>query len=72
GFDNIKLASIIKPELTTIAQPMYEIGTTAMDMLIKLIKGEEVEKRNIVLEHQLIVRESCMPYEKNCVKSKGY
>jgi LacI family repressor for deo operon, udp, cdd, tsx, nupC, and nupG len=48
---------------------MYEIGTTAMDMLIKLIKGEEVEKRNIVLEHQLIVRESCMPYEKSYVKT---
>lgn len=59
GFDNIKLATIIKPELTTIAQPMYEIGKTSMDMLIKLIRGEEVENKNIVLKHQLIERESC-------------
>jgi LacI family repressor for deo operon, udp, cdd, tsx, nupC, and nupG len=59
GFDDIKIASIFEPALTTIAQPTYEIGTKAMDMLLKLIKGEEMKKRQFVLDNQLIIRESC-------------
>lgn len=59
GFDNIKISSIFEPSLTTIAQPMYEIGVAAMDMLLKLINGEQLKKRQFVLEDQLIVRESC-------------
>ncbi|GAX92019.1 LacI family DNA-binding transcriptional regulator [Effusibacillus lacus] len=59
GFDNIKISSIVEPALTTIAQPMYEIGTTSMEILLKLINGEDLKKRQFVLEDQLIIRESC-------------
>jgi LacI family repressor for deo operon, udp, cdd, tsx, nupC, and nupG len=59
GFDNIKLSTIVRPELTTISQPMYEIGAASMDMLLKLIKGDKVDNKNIILQYQLIKRNSC-------------
>jgi LacI family transcriptional regulator, repressor for deo operon, udp, cdd, tsx, nupC, and nupG len=59
GFDDIKLASIFEPSITTIAQPMYQIGHRAMDMLIKLINGETLEKQQYVFQDKLFIRESC-------------
>ncbi len=59
GFDDIALASYVNPPLTTVIQPKHEMGTTAMEVLHKRIKGEGVETRQeILLECQLVVRES--------------
>ncbi|GIO26983.1 LacI family DNA-binding transcriptional regulator [Ornithinibacillus bavariensis] len=58
GFDNISFSSMTNPTLTTISQPMYMMGCQATEMLLSRIKGENVE--NIVLEHELIIRESTM------------
>jgi len=38
GFDNVPLASLVTPSLTTIAQPAYEIGVEAVNLLIKNIE----------------------------------
>ena len=62
GFDNISFASMSDPMLTTISQPKYEIGCTAMNLLLEQIKGSIKESRHIVLEHELIVRESTIGY----------
>ena len=59
GFDNIELASIIDPELTTISQPSLEIGQVAMKMMHKLISGEEILTSKVILEAKLVIRESC-------------
>ncbi|QQK81170.1 LacI family DNA-binding transcriptional regulator [Salicibibacter cibi] len=56
GFDKINFSNMTNPALTTIAQPMYKMGTIAVEMLIKRIKGENVE--SIVLDHELVIRES--------------
>ncbi|WP_090396687.1 LacI family DNA-binding transcriptional regulator [Natribacillus halophilus] len=56
GFDNIDFSNMTNPALTTIAQPMYKMGTLAVDMLIKKIQGNDVE--SIILDHELIMRES--------------
>ncbi|UHA60071.1 LacI family transcriptional regulator [Metabacillus litoralis] len=58
GFDNIKMASVIEPNLTTIDQPKYEIGKKAMELLLNLINGEELQKKKFVMKDELIVRES--------------
>ncbi|WP_010095289.1 LacI family DNA-binding transcriptional regulator [Ornithinibacillus scapharcae] len=58
GFDNISFSSMTNPTLTTVSQPMYNMGCHAVEMLISSIKGVKVE--NIVLEHELIIRESTM------------
>jgi LacI family repressor for deo operon, udp, cdd, tsx, nupC, and nupG len=59
GFDDIKFASIFEPALTTIAQPTFEMGKKAMELLLKLINNEELEKDQFMLADQLIVRDSC-------------
>lgn len=59
GFDDIKFASIIEPALTTIAQPAFEIGSKAMELLIMLLNDKELRNRQFILEDHLVVRESC-------------
>ena len=61
GFDDINLASVLRPKLTTIHQPMEEIGRRAAGMLLSLMKGTPLEQTHVVLPHRLIVRESCCP-----------
>ncbi|RPF53342.1 LacI family DNA-binding transcriptional regulator [Aquisalibacillus elongatus] len=56
GFDNIDFSNMTHPTLTTIAQPMYQMGTVASTMLINKINGEDVE--NKFLNHELLIRES--------------
>jgi LacI family transcriptional regulator len=59
GFDDVSLAAHSHPPLTTVGQPIYEIGRRICRMLIQLIEGETLKERHVVLEPQLIVRESC-------------
>jgi len=57
GFDDLDIASIVEPGLTTIAQPAYELGASAMDMLIKIIKKRR-NVRPVVFDTELVVRQS--------------
>lgn len=56
GFDNIKISEFIEPELTTIAQPIYEMGKESVNLLIKIINGEEIKLRQIFLKPELVKR----------------
>lgn len=56
GFDNIAFANMFNPPLTTIGQPMYEMGQIAAKMLIDKINEKDVASST--LNHELIVRES--------------
>lgn len=56
--DNIRMASMVRPQLTTVAQPMYDIGAVSMRLLTKLMKKEDVEDNQVILPHELIVRHS--------------
>ena len=58
GFDDIQLASYTEPTLTTVRQPIYEMGTTAISLLVRLIEGEEKEPLKVELPTRLIIRES--------------
>jgi LacI family transcriptional regulator len=58
GFDDIPLAEHSHPSLTTVHQPIYDIGLRICDMLIRLIRGEELIERHVLLQPELIVRES--------------
>ncbi|MCK4259219.1 MAG: LacI family DNA-binding transcriptional regulator [Halanaerobiales bacterium] len=59
GFNDGPFASYIDPSLTTIRIPIYEMGVTAVGMLIKIIKGEEISQRQVSLSTELIIRDSC-------------
>ncbi|TDQ42189.1 LacI family DNA-binding transcriptional regulator [Aureibacillus halotolerans] len=61
GFDNIPFASIFQPQLTTIAQPMRQIGVKAMEMMLALLEGEALSLRHEVLQEELLVRETTKP-----------
>jgi DNA-binding LacI/PurR family transcriptional regulator len=53
--------TLIKPPITAISQPVYSIGTTATDLLLKRIDGREVKDGKPVkvsLEAELVVRDS--------------
>ena len=58
GFDNIPMAEHSYPSLTTLHQPLYQIGGMVCEMLIHLIRGEGLERKQILLEPELIVRQS--------------
>lgn len=59
GFDDLDIADYVSPGLTTIHQPRYEIGKRAMDLLLLKIGKEPIGKSHIILEDELIIRESC-------------
>jgi LacI family transcriptional regulator len=56
--DNIRMASMVRPQLTTVAQPMYDIGAVSMRLLTKLMKKESVEQAKVILPHELLMRQS--------------
>jgi LacI family transcriptional regulator len=59
GFDNMPGTTDITPALTTIEQPMDEMGYKATEMLIDLIKGKSLDNRIHEVPTKLIVRDSC-------------
>lgn len=58
GFDDQPLAELVYPALTTIRQPIEEIGRRAMEWMICLINKKALPKDEAELELALIVRES--------------
>lgn len=58
GFDDIPLAAHSHPPLTTVQQPIYEIGKRICHMLIQILKGEDLAERQVILEPRLVTRES--------------
>jgi LacI family repressor for deo operon, udp, cdd, tsx, nupC, and nupG len=57
GFDNIDISKMVTPPLSTVAQPMRQLGNMAIEMLIEKICGYQINK-NIYLDHEIILRKS--------------
>lgn len=58
GFDNVPESALCRPPLTTVDQPIREMGHRAISMLIALINGDEVERTHVTLDTGLVVRSS--------------
>jgi len=58
GFDDISLAELAHPSLTTLRQPIYQIGQRICDMLLCLLNGTALEVSQVLLKPELIVRQS--------------
>jgi LacI family transcriptional regulator len=58
GFDDIPLAAFVSPPLTTLHQPIYEIGRRTCAMLINILNGHTLQNEHILLTPSLVVRES--------------
>lgn len=61
GFDDMPYAAWMTPALTTIRQPLTEMGRVATNMLLRLIAGEPVDNIRVSLSTPLVRRESCAP-----------
>ena len=59
GFDDIPAASNVYPPLTTIRQPLFEMGASATRMLLDLIGNPARLGERLLLPTSLVIRESC-------------
>lgn len=60
GFDNVEMASIVMPPLTTIQQPKYEMGRAAVEVLLRHSEqGEMMTPEHRFMEVKLVKRDSC-------------
>jgi LacI family transcriptional regulator len=62
GFDDVPIASIVTPALTTIRQPLVEMGRVATTMLLRLIAEEPLDSMRVELTTTLVERDSCAPF----------
>ena len=59
GFDDIPLARHVHPTLTTVRQPLRQIGEECTRLLLRRIDRSDAERASVVLPTTLVVRESC-------------
>lgn len=58
GFDDIRFARYMDPPLTTIAQPMREIGEGTVRLLLEILRGNAITSVSVTLPHKLVIRAS--------------
>jgi len=61
GFDNLDLAEMINPPLSSVYQPGYQLGATAARLLLERVADSSSRVRHLVLETELRVRQSAGP-----------
>ncbi len=59
GFDNIRLAEVVTPSLTTIHQPLDQLGHTAAEHLLCQLQGATPEPVQVLLPTHVVMRQSC-------------
>ena len=58
GFDNISISEMMNPSITTIKQPVAQLGALAAEMVIRMIEDKDEPLRSTYLGTELIIRES--------------
>jgi len=58
GIDDIQMAALLDPPLTTVTQPIYEMGRQGMENILLRIKNPELDTFEIFFETQLTIRQS--------------
>ncbi|MBK8051180.1 MAG: LacI family DNA-binding transcriptional regulator [Anaerolineales bacterium] len=61
GFDDVPMASWTQPRLTTVRQPLVEMGRLAAELLLRTLEDPEHQKQGIVVPAELFVRQSTAP-----------
>jgi len=61
GFDDSEQAAIVTPALTTVRQPLAEMGRMAVSLLLRLLEHQRVEATSVELATRLVVRDSTAP-----------
>jgi DNA-binding LacI/PurR family transcriptional regulator len=63
GFDDLIEAAYSVPRLTTVRQPKHDMGSIAVDLLLRIRAGEELQIPNVIMESELMTLDSCAPYQ---------
>jgi LacI family transcriptional regulator len=58
GCDGLDLGRVLRPSLTTLSLPFARIGQRLVTLLVHQVRGEEIEEKHIIVEPELIVRDS--------------
>jgi LacI family transcriptional regulator len=58
GFDNIPESALCSPPLTTVNQPIRQMGERAIQLLLQLMRGDHLQSTHITLATDLVVRSS--------------
>jgi LacI family transcriptional regulator len=61
GFDDTAQATIIRPQLTTVRQPLAELGRTGVSLLSRLIEGQRLDALRMELSTTLVIRDTTGP-----------
>jgi LacI family transcriptional regulator len=61
GFDDTQQAIIVTPRLTSVSQPLAELGRMGVSLLIRLLEGQRVDALRVELATRLVVRNSTAP-----------
>jgi LacI family transcriptional regulator len=61
GFDDVPMAALASPHLTTVRQPLADMGRMATNMLVQLLQGVRLDTARMELATTLVTRESCAP-----------
>lgn len=57
-FEHSNLARIVRPQLTSVVVPLYDLGAVAMRLLTKLMNDEEIEDKQVYLPYRFVERDS--------------
>jgi len=71
GFDDIQISRLISPGLTTVTQPVDEIGTRGAEMLVDFIDGNRAPAP-VLLQPQLVKRQSAARISLRSANSEGH
>ena len=61
GFDGVERGELLSPQLTTVRQPLAEMGRTAVDLLLRLLERKRIEALRVELATRIIERQSTGP-----------
>ncbi|MBQ0140361.1 MAG: catabolite control protein A [Kurthia sp.] len=58
SFENSKLACMVRPQLTSMVLPLYDIGAVSMRLLTKIMNKEQIDNQQVILPHRMELRQS--------------
>jgi len=64
GFDDIELASLVTPKLTSMLVPRYELGQMVMNLLLRVIAANGRDEEHLYITPKMVIRESCGALQK--------
>lgn len=56
SFNNTRLVEMVRPKLSSVIQPLYDIGAVGMRLLTKFMNEEDIAEPNVVLPHRIEYR----------------